>query len=111
MNSFPSELIPTIDSSSETYIPTLKSESDGNYPKVRRLVTKSREKFNLKFTNITIEKFNTLNAFFIANQGLSILYTSPDNGATYTCVFMQDELKKRHKSQNIVSTELRMEEV
>jgi hypothetical protein len=108
---YPENPIPSLGSSSQLYIPLIKSESDGNYPKVRRKTTKARKKFELDYKNILHSEFQVLEDFFVANQGLSFDFTEPLSGTIYTCVFMQDELDKSYDTVNTVSTTIKLEEV
>jgi len=108
---YPTTPIPSLGSSTETYIPLIKSESDGNYTKVRRRTTKAREKFSLKYNNISFDEFDTLRSFFLAAQGQSFTFTEPMTGVQYTCIMSQESLPKDYATTNTVSTSVELEEV
>lgn len=67
----------------------LRSQTEGGYTFSRAKSTKVKYKFSLDFI-VTKTEFNTLEAFFIANNGknFSILFDS----ITYTVTFTIDEL-------------------
>ncbi len=111
MNTFPSTLIPNIHSSETLSIPLVTSETEGNYPKVRRRTTKAREKFDLKFDPLTVTEWAILKAFFETNQGLPFTFVHPTSLVSYTCVIMQDTLEKSFISSFIFKTALKIEEV
>lgn len=104
-------ITPTMDTMSEDYRPLIKTETDGNYPRVRPIATRSRKKFDLKFTNITKDNYDTLKTFFDANQGIPFDFTYPTDNITYSVISVQDSLPLRQKSTNIVSTQWRVEEL
>lgn len=108
---YPIEPIPSLSSTSETYIPIVKSESDGNYPKVRRKTTRGREKFSLIYSGITHTEFTILQDFFKLNQGLVFEFTEPLTGVVRNCIFSQESLEKKYDTVNTVSTSVQLEEV
>ena len=92
-------------------IPLVKSESDGAYTKVRRKVTRVKNKFTLSYQKITYDEFDILKAYFYANQGLSFDFIHPSNAETFTCVFAQEEIQKTYIDSVLVSTTIVLEEV
>lgn len=114
MATYPTTIVaPNKGTSEEDYIPLIRTESDGNYPKTRRIATKSRKKFRLSYTNMTLADYTTLQTFFIANQGLSFTFTNPTDSISYDCIFAQDSLVKtyQHDVTNLISTQVSLEEV
>lgn len=111
MNTFPTVPCPRMGSMDTTILPIIKTESEGNYTRVRRTATRSREKFELDFSTIKLTEFNVLKAFFLANQGLPFTFVHPDTAVSYTCILNQSELKKKRFSKNIVSTQMILEEI
>jgi|LGVF01.2.fsa_nt_gb hypothetical protein len=110
MNTYPTTPTPRIGSKDTKIIPIVKSESEGNYTKVRRVTTKARMKFNLKYNTITSDEFNTLDAFFEANQGIAFIFVHPVTSISYNCIFNQSELGKNYKGVHI-DTDMILEEV
>lgn len=111
MATFPTNIIPQLGTKDDTYLPVIRVESERGYPKTRRLNTKSRFKSELMFNAITLTEFNTLETFFIANQGIPFTYIHPITAVSYDCTFMQDSLTKRFITPDIVSTKIMIEEV
>lgn len=103
---------PSAPGSSDTLsIPVLRSESEGAYTKVRRITTKAKNEFTLKYNKLTKVNYAILSDYFSANQGLSFDFVHPDTNITHTCVFMQDSIKKTHIDGVLSSTVIKLEEV
>lgn len=111
MNTFPTDPKPRIGSKDTTIIPIVKSESDGNYTRVRRIATRSREKFELNYNVITFSEFDILKSFFVANQGFPFTFTHPATSVAYTCIFSQEELEKNYIDSKFINTKIILEEV
>ena len=111
MANFPTAPCPRVGTKETTVIPIVKSESEGNYTKVRRVATRSRKKFELKYNALTLSEFQILETFFIDNQGSSFTFTHPSTAVEYECIFNQSELKKDFTDTKIVNTDIVLEEV
>jgi hypothetical protein len=109
METFPTEPHPRVGSKESTVNPIIKSESDGNYTKTRRITTKSRKKFELNYNALTMPEYQILEDFFNANQGMPFLFTAP-NSTVYECIFVQDELPKDYVNSFVVNTSIKIEE-
>lgn len=93
MPTFPTSPKPQVGGSEEYIIPIVKTESDGNYIKVRRKTTKKRELFTLKFT-CPHSGYEAIKSFFSSYQGTSFTWTHPITGSTHTVIFGQDKLSR-----------------
>ena len=111
MNTYPATPAPRLGTKESTISPLLKSTTDANYIKVRRLATKSRKKFELKYSPILEDEYNVLETFFLENQGVPFTFIHPISGVAYTCTFTQDELTKEFITNKTFGTEVRIEEV
>ena len=111
MNIFPTNPIPRSGTKQTTIIPIAKSESEGNYSKVRRLVTKERKKFELKFNTLTHAEYSILETFFIYNQGLVFEFTNQVTDITHNCIFSQSELLATYVNSLHINVDIIIEEV
>ena len=60
-------------------------------PKARVLFSAQKKVFNLVHPEITIAERATFDAFYAANQTNSFSFVWLGDGATYTCIFGEDE--------------------
>jgi len=111
MNTFPLTPCPRVGSKQTTILPIIKSESEGNYTKVRKIATRDRKKFELKYTTITHGEFAILESFFLANQGMMFEFTNQATDEVYTCIFTQSELPCNYKTPIHIDTDIILEEV
>jgi hypothetical protein len=91
---YPSTPIPSVGSKDSYIIPIIKSEAEGNYVRVRRRATRKRETFELRYTEMRYSDYETLLAFFDANQGMSFTFVHPLTSAEHTVVFGMDKLER-----------------
>jgi hypothetical protein len=80
-------------SSEEYIIPIIKTESEGNYIRVRRGSTKKREVFTLIFRTPNSD-YETIKGHFNGNQGSSFTWLHQETGITHIVVYGMDRLKR-----------------
>jgi hypothetical protein len=106
---FPTSPAPEYASTEEYIIPIVKTESDGNYLRVRRKTTKKRETFTLKFVCLH-SGYDSIRTFFDTWQGTAFTWTHPTTGVVHTVVFGQDKLTRSvrptHSEFSIILEEL-----
>lgn len=98
-------------SSDKLNIPTIRTESENAYTKVRRKTTRTKSKFKLSYRSITEAEYTILQTFFNTNQGLAFTFVHPATTVSYNCIFSQDDLDKTYKDGVLVSTEISIEEI
>lgn len=92
--------------------PALKSSYDGGYTQRVAKYTRKISKFTFTHENLTSTQMQTLDAFFVANQGLSFSFLHPINDTTYEVSFEMDELTFAYdKSMKTYSTSIVLQEV
>jgi hypothetical protein len=100
MNAWPSSSLPAPDEGveEEFYKPQIRNEKEANYIQVRPRSTRGRRIFPLTWARMTEANYQTLESFFIANQGLVFTYTHPVTNVTHNCVFSADSVKAKWKA-------------
>ncbi len=95
MNAWPSTLpTPSWGLTEEFYKPQLITPFDANYSQSRPKTTRGIDRWgNLGWTIMTEAEYQTLRAFFDANQGNLFSFTHPMTGRVYTCHFTEDSIK------------------
>jgi len=96
MAAWPSIAEPTYGSSVEVYKPQVRTEFDGNYVQSRPRSTREIRRWTLKWNYMTEANYQTLETFFIANQGTSFTWTEPVTSTGYTCRFSGNGLSSTH---------------
>jgi hypothetical protein len=80
----------------EHYRPQLKTEFEANYGQSRPKVTRSVNRWpNLGWGYLLEADYQTLAAFFDANQGSVFSWTHPVTSVTHQCRFSADSLRSR----------------
>lgn len=108
---FPSISIPQIGTGEETYLPQVRTEFEGGYVQSRKMFTRERGKFSLVWNALPEAEFQTLQAFFVANQGDSFTWTHTITSASMTMRFSGDSISGRVVSPGERSVTLDIEEV
>lgn len=94
MANYPSNPIPSVGSRESYIIPIIKTETEGNYLRVRRRSTKKRETFELKYNQMSYSDYDTIKEFFTDYQGSAFTWTHPITGVDHTVVFDMNELQR-----------------
>ncbi|MEW6265302.1 MAG: hypothetical protein AB1641_19665 [Thermodesulfobacteriota bacterium] len=97
MAAFPDILAPD-DISEELYLPQVRTDFEGNYVQSRPAVSRARRRFTLKWNALENADYDSLETFFLANQGISFTWTHNVSDVVYTVRFSGDSL--RHKRLN-----------
>ena len=79
----------------EYYKPQTKTEFGANYAQVFPRATRGRGKWALVWGLLSETDYQTLQAFFAANQGCMFTWTHPIAATTHTCVFTADSIKSK----------------
>ena len=112
MASWPSIPNPSYGLEAEVYLPQVKTEFEGNYVQSRPKTTRSRLRFpNLGWAAMTEANYQTLETFFLANQGGSFDGTSAFTGSSADFRFSGDGLKSVRITSNIRGVTCPIEEV
>lgn len=90
---FPTSPTPRVNSTRAKRLPSIRTESEGGYGQTRKQFTKMRPRYKLNFDNISHAEYNTLEAFFLANQGTIFTFTHPIELVSYDVMFNQDEIE------------------
>jgi len=93
---WPSIAAPTYTTGGEVYRPQIRTEFEGNYVQARPRSTRATRRWNLVWNAMTNADFETLDAFFIANIGVTFPWTEPITSTSYTVRFSEDSLKWSH---------------
>lgn len=86
--------IPAADFGTEesVYKPQVRTPFEGNYSQSRPATTRAIRIFPLAWSVMSEPDYQTLEAFFIANQGNSFNWTHPITSVGYVCRFVGDAL-------------------
>ena len=105
MATYPTKPIPRYDSKRGKQLPSIRSQSDGGYGMTRRKFTKNRPFFELKYDNITLAEYKTLEDFFLTNQGTIFDFTHPlYPGERHKVMFNIDEISAQDTNIGRCST-------
>ena len=96
--SFPSTIpAPRANMTGSVYLPQVRDEMENGTVASRKRFTRAREKLTgFGWEYLTEEQYETLRAFFIANQGGTFTWLHPVRGVTYTLQSSADELTYQH---------------
>lgn len=95
MSAFPTIAEPIYPLKEKTLYPAIRTEKEGPYMQSRRKWTSAKKEFTLEWdekVSLTETDYQTLEAFFLANQGYSFTWTHPVTNVVYTVMFNQDDL-------------------
>lgn len=87
---------PDQETSKELIFEAIRTESEGGYGRTRAKYTKPRYQFDLVYKAISQTDYQTLEDYFLANQGKTFDYIYPRDAQTYTCMFNQDKFGGQH---------------
>jgi hypothetical protein len=74
--------------------PQLKTDFEANYGQSRPKVTRGTDRWgNLGWKLLPEDEYQTLKAFFNANQGSVFVWVHPITGVSYNCRFSADSIK------------------
>lgn len=103
---------PSLGMSEEIYLPQLKSEFEANYIQSRPRATREIRRWNLKWNAMSESNYQTLETFFIANQGSSFTWPHPVTATNYSVRFSDDNIKSSfNNSPGYRAVEVNIEEV
>ena len=99
MNAWPSNISPPDwDCEEEYYKPQIKDEFEANYVQVGPAASRGRSKFPLAWHLMSEAEYQTLLAFFAANQGSAFTYTHPIAATSHVCVFSANSIRSKWHS-------------
>ena len=81
----------------------IRSESEGGYGRTRAKYTKPRYQFDLDYIAISESDFETIESYFLSNQGMTFSFVYPRDSQTYTCMFNQDSIGAEYISSDKVN--------
>ena len=100
MATFPDITAPSYGLEEETYRPQIRTEFENGAVQSRPRFTGTKKRWpNLSWAVLEESEFQTLEAFFIANQGLTFTWTHPVTSAVYTCRFSKGHPEKLFRQQ------------
>jgi cystathionine beta-lyase/cystathionine gamma-synthase len=108
---WPNIAIPSFSSSGETYLPTIRDTKESGFVSVRKRFTRSRESFVLFWQAMTEADYQTLRAFFVANQGGVFNYTDPATSTTKAVAFAAESLQYLHLDRGLRRVSVGLEEL
>jgi len=88
--SWPSIRLPNYPLQEKTLKRQYKDEFEAGYVVSRAAATRARKQFRLDWDVIPEADYQTLDAFFIANQGGTFSWTHPETSTVYTVRFVDD---------------------
>lgn len=89
---YPSSPMFRVNSTRGKRLYAIRTETEGGYGQTRQQFTKARPLYTLEYDTITNEEYETLETFFLENQGTIFSFTHPKEGITYDVMFNMDEL-------------------
>jgi hypothetical protein len=92
MADFPSIATAQVGTTEAVYLPQVRTEFEGGYVQSRKSTTRARKRWNLYWNALSEADYQTLEAFFIANQGGSFNWTHPITSTVHVCRFSGDTL-------------------
>lgn len=92
MATYPSNPRFSIDSSGETINEAIRTQSESAYIMSRKRYTRTKESFELVYTNILIADYLILKNFFTTYQGQNFTYVNVVDGLEYTVIFNMDKM-------------------
>ena len=111
MASWPSIPLPSYGFECEVYYPQVRTPFEANYVQSRPKVSREIRRFNLKWNAMTEANYQTLETFFLANQGNSFNGTSSITGSAGDFRFSGDGLTSSQIAPGIRSVSCPIEEV
>lgn len=92
-NAWPAIQAPSFPLGVELNYPQVRTPFENGAVQSRSVWSRARRTFSLSWSAMTAANLATLEAFFIANQGLTITWTHPSTAVAYTVRFKDDSLK------------------
>ena len=78
----------------ELYKPQVETEFEANYSAARAISSRAIRRWGLNWKSMSQTDLDALQAFFIANVGLSFVWTNPRNSINYNnCRFIGNSIK------------------
>jgi|SRR3990172_1811820 len=114
MADWPSIATPTFGTSIDVYKPQIRNEFEGNYVQSRPRVSREIRRWRLVWNVMTEANYQTLESFFLANQGNSFNWTEPVTSTGYVCRFSENSLVSTHADKgatNYRRVEVMIEEI
>lgn len=105
---FPTSPTPRVNSTRAKRLPSIRTESEGGYGQTRKQFTKMRPMYKLNFDNISRAEYNTLETFFLANQGTIFTFTHPIELVAYDVMFNQDEIEATDTDFGLCKTSIEL---
>jgi len=105
--------VPNRDFGDDTNKMTIKSESQGGYTTTRARNSRSRETFNVKYTDMSETDHATLKAFFDDDAGGAseiFNWTHPTSSTVYEVRFKEDKLARNFLLEDTWTVEFVLEE-
>lgn len=87
-----------------------RSEFDAGYVQSRPLWTRTRKKWKLDWSAMSMTDLDTLQTFFSDNQGGEFTWTHPETGVSYTARFSNDSFESNRVSAGFYRVTIEIEE-
>jgi len=94
-NTWPTIAEPIYPIKEKTLFPVVRTDKEAPYMQARKRWTSSKKIWTLTWdekVSLTETDYQTLETFFLANQGLAFSWTHYATNVTYTVMFDQDDL-------------------
>lgn len=110
MNTWPAIANPIAPLGEETHYPQIRTTFENGAVQSRTVWSRARRRWSLRWTSMTAAHWALLDAFFLANQGLTFNWTHPLSAVAYIVRFQDDGLKSEIITADRRSVELAIEE-
>ncbi|WP_345993767.1 hypothetical protein [Sulfurimonas sp. HSL-1716] len=108
MNTFP--LVPT-GLSTQRIKPVSRAKYDAGYEQTAPKNTRALKKFTLSFGALTNAEADTLDNFFVVNQGVAFEFIHPIEDISYIVRFSEDSISFEQFGKDYQSTQIVIEEI
>lgn len=110
MNTWPAIANPVAPMGEEIVYPQVRTTFENGSVQSRSQWSRARRRFTLRWPAMSPAHWLLLDAFFLANQGLTFTWTHPVTATSYTVRFQDDALKSDVITMDRRSVELVLEE-
>jgi hypothetical protein len=108
---WPAIAAPTFTTGGAIYRPQIRTEFEGNYVQSRPRATRATRRWTLVWNAMTEAHYQLLDAYFIANIGVTFSWTEPITTTSYTVRFSEDSLQWSHFNKGVRSVSLGLETI
>lgn len=110
MNTWPAIAKPVAPMGEDIVYPQVRTPFENGAVQSRSQWSRARRRFTLRWDAMSPADYLLLDAFFLANQGLTFTWTHPVSSTAYTVRFQEDALKSEVVTMDRRRVELILEE-